>query len=77
MKLILNLSKITIRKNTIIVIDYLFLEIWQRLVSEVMSSLRDRTTYNVVTIPSVLSIWSGIKCPIQYDTIITNEKIES
>lgn len=39
-----------------------------------MSSLRDRTTYNVVTIPSVLSIWSGIKCPIQYDTIITNEK---
>ena len=42
-----------------------------------MSSLRDRTTYNVVTIPSVLSIWSGIKCPIQYDTIITNEKIES
>ena len=39
-----------------------------------MSSLRDRITYNVVTIPSVLSIWSGIKCPIQYDTIITNEK---
>ena len=49
----------------------------KELVSEVMSSLRDRTTYNVVTIPSVLSIWSGIKCPIQYDTIITNEKIES
>ena len=46
----------------------------KELVSEVMSSLRDRTTYNVVTIPSVLSIWSGIKCPIQYDTIITNEK---
>ncbi|PGZ74934.1 hypothetical protein COE49_07730 [Bacillus sp. AFS029637] len=46
----------------------------KKLVPEVMSSLRDRTTYNVVTIPSVLSIWSGSKCPIQYDTIITNEK---
>lgn len=37
-------------------------------------SLREKTPFDVVTIPSILSIWSGIKCPVQYGTIITDEK---
>ncbi|WP_242218405.1 Imm47 family immunity protein [Bacillus cereus group sp. BfR-BA-01380] len=46
----------------------------KELMPRVMISLREKTTFDIDTIPSTLSIWSGIKCPIQYGTIITDEK---
>ena len=39
-----------------------------------MISLRDKKTFDMVTIPSILSIWSGVKCHVQYGAIITDEK---
>ncbi|PEB47712.1 hypothetical protein CON65_22160 [Bacillus pseudomycoides] len=46
----------------------------KELIPRVMISLRDKKTFDMVTIPSILSIWSGLKCPVQYGTIITDEK---
>jgi len=46
----------------------------KKLIPRVMISLRDKKTFDMVTIPSILSIWSGIKSPVQYGAIITDEK---
>ncbi|PFW95733.1 hypothetical protein COL32_16635 [Bacillus pseudomycoides] len=46
----------------------------KKLIPRVMVSLRDKKTFDMVTIPSILSIWSGIKSPVQYGAIITDEK---
>lgn len=27
-------------------------------------------------IPSLLSIWSGVKCPVEYDTVINDNKLK-
>ncbi|MFI8709446.1 Imm47 family immunity protein [Bacillus sp. NPDC077411] len=46
----------------------------KELIPRVMISLREKNTFNVITIPSILSIWSGIKCPVQYGIVIDDQK---
>lgn len=46
----------------------------KELIPRVMISLREKTVFDMITIPSILSIWSGIKCPVQYGMVIDDQK---
>lgn len=46
----------------------------KELIPRVMISLREKNVFDMITIPSILSIWSGIKCPVQYGMVIDDQK---
>ena len=46
----------------------------KKLIQRAIISLRNRESLKSHVIPSLLSIWSGKRCPVDYNTIITDEK---
>ncbi|MCL2385936.1 MAG: Imm47 family immunity protein [Defluviitaleaceae bacterium] len=41
-----------------------------------MSAMYLNEPFKMYTIPSLLSIWSGKKCPLEYETIVTNQVVK-
>lgn len=48
----------------------------KKLIEKSFVSLKTESKLKMGIIPSLLSIWSGIKCPVEYNTIIDNNKIK-
>lgn len=44
----------------------------KKMIEKSVASLNDSAPVRTNVIPSLLSIWSGIKCPVQYGTIVDN-----
>lgn len=48
----------------------------KKLVEKAVISLKNKDTLKTNVIPSLLSVWSGVKCPVEYNTIVTDEKFK-
>lgn len=48
----------------------------KQLMERAYISLNTGSEVEMYTIPSLLSIWSGIKCPVEYDMVMNSEEME-
>ncbi|WP_068536470.1 Imm47 family immunity protein [Paenibacillus glacialis] len=51
-------------------------ELAKKLVEKAAISLKNKDMIKTNVIPSLLSVWSGIKSPVEYNTIVTDEKFK-
>lgn len=48
----------------------------KRLIEKAILTVKTNSSIEMEIIPCLLSVWSGKKCPVEYDTVITDEKVK-
>ncbi|MHC1686055.1 MAG: Imm47 family immunity protein [Clostridiaceae bacterium] len=51
-------------------------ELTKQLIEASIFSRKNGTELKEITIPTILSIWSGIECPVQYYTVVDDELMD-
>ncbi|CQR55777.1 Imm47 family immunity protein [Paenibacillus riograndensis] len=48
----------------------------KKIIEKSVTSINDGIPVRTNVIPTLLSVWSGVKCPVQYDTIVDNKILD-
>ncbi|MNC40660.1 hypothetical protein D3C75_893850 [compost metagenome] len=48
----------------------------KKIIEKSITSVNDGVPVRTNVIPTLLSIWSGVKCPVQHDTVVDNKILD-